>query len=294
MESFGEFYAENQGYFKDAGLDVKLIPGGQGIDQIQMVASGIAQLGIADASRTLAAIDKGAPLVVIAAEYQMTPQAMTCRKDSGVTTPAMLKGKRLAIKQDAQAVADLFLSKNGLTRDDMTTVAVGSSDISQIIAGKVDCEITTFAFNEPFLIEQAGVPVTVLPVGKFGMPAPMDAWIVTKDFLASHKQELAAFMTADAKAWDMVFTDPEGAAKFIVEGGFNDGLDIDQQTYQAKNQGAYMISPLTAEKGIFWIDKDVWKLAAENAKDAGLTKTVLDPDVFTTTEILEAATMPKH
>ena len=35
-----------QGYYKAAGLDVTLIPAGQGVDQVQMVAAGIATIGI--------------------------------------------------------------------------------------------------------------------------------------------------------------------------------------------------------------------------------------------------------
>ncbi|SON53920.1 taurine-binding periplasmic protein [Hartmannibacter diazotrophicus] len=296
MESFAGFYAKDKGFFEEAGLDVKLIPGGQGIDQIQMVASGIAQIGMADASSAMAAIDKGAPLMIIAAEYQTSPQAMTCRKDSGITEPSMLKGKKLAIKQNAQVVADFFLAKNNLSRSDMETTAIGTSDIAQIIAGKVDCMFTTFAFNEPYLIEQAGVPVNVMPVGDWGMPSQNDVWVVTKDFLADpeNKTLLAAYMTGEMKAWDFYIDNPEKAAEFMVNGGFNDGLNIEQQTYQATHQIAYMTSPLTKEKGLLWIDFDVWKEAVKNAQTAELTSSVLDPSTFLTTEILEMVKPTKH
>ena len=39
-------YALHAGYYKAAGLDVTLIPAGQGVDQVQMVAAGIATIGI--------------------------------------------------------------------------------------------------------------------------------------------------------------------------------------------------------------------------------------------------------
>ena len=39
---------------------------------------------------------------------------MTCRKDSGVTKPADLKGKTIGVKTNAEPYFRLFLAKNGI------------------------------------------------------------------------------------------------------------------------------------------------------------------------------------
>jgi NitT/TauT family transport system substrate-binding protein len=184
VESFGAYYAKAKGYFTEAGLDVTLIPAGTGIDQVQMVDSGQATIGIANPEQVLAATDKGVKLKVFASEFQTTPVSMTCRKDANVTKPADLKGKRLGVKQNAELFAKLFLSKNGLSMADVTPTTIGGSDISLIIAGRIDCMITTFAFNEPALIEQAGVPVTVLRLGDYGLNAQTDSYFVKADWYA--------------------------------------------------------------------------------------------------------------
>jgi NitT/TauT family transport system substrate-binding protein len=296
VENFGALYAKENGFFEEAGLDVTLVPGGQGIDQIQMVSAGLAQLGMTGADSVVAAVDKGATLKVIAAQFQTSPVAMTCRQDSGITEPSMLIGKRLGIKQAATVYAESFLAKNNVDITQVETTSIGNSDISVLIAGRIDCMITTFAVNEPRLIEAAGVPVNVLPLGDWGMNSQAGSWIVTDEFLAdpANKELLAAYMSAEAKAWDVYFNDPEAAAKFIVDGKFNDGLDIEQQTYQAVNQVAYMISELTAEKGILWLDPETWDQTVANALEAGAASKLIDPASFTTTEILEMATLPKR
>src|SRR5579872_2702732 len=115
VESFGAYYAKAKGYFAAEGLDVTLIPAGTGIDQVQMVDSGQATIGIANPEQVIAATDKGVKLKVFASEFQVTPVSMTCRKDANVTKPADLKGKRLGVKQNAELFAKLFLSKNGLS-----------------------------------------------------------------------------------------------------------------------------------------------------------------------------------
>lgn len=295
VENFGALYAREKGFFKEAGLDVKLIPGGNGIDQVQMVSSGIAQLGMTSAESVVAAVDKGAQLKVIAGQFQTAPTAMTCRKDSGITTPKQVVGRKLGVKQAAQVFATAFLGKNGVNIADVKVTPIGNSDISNIIAGTVECMITTFAFNEPRLIEQAGVPVTVLPLGSFGMNSQSGSWIVRTDFLdkPENKKILAAYMKAEAKAWVEYFKDPAAAAKFIVDGKFNDGLNIDQQTFQAVQQANYMKSALTAEKGILWVDPKTWEETTANALEAKTASKKIDPATITSTEILEMAGVPK-
>ena len=296
VESFGAYYAKEKGYFTDAGLDVTLIPAGTGIDQVQMVDSGQAIIGIGSPEQVIAATDKGVKLKVFASEFQTSPVSMTCRKDSGVTKPAELKGKRLGVKQNAQLFAKLFLSKNGLSMDDVTPTTIGGSDISLIIAGKIDCMITTFAFNEPALIEQAGVPVNVLRLGDYGLNSQTDSYFVKADWYADPKNQdvLVKYMQAEGKAWDAFFKDPAGLSKWFVDQAFNDGLNVEQQQFQGTTQVKYMADALTAEKGIFWVNPKTWEETATNTVATGAAKAVPDLSVLLTDEIMTKAALPKH
>ncbi|WP_177176744.1 ABC transporter substrate-binding protein [Faunimonas pinastri] len=295
VESFGPVYAKEKGFFKDEGLDVTVVPAGVGVDQVQMVSSGAATIGIVGPELILAGESKGEKFKVFAGEFQRSPVAMTCSKASGVAKPSDLKGKTLGIKTTAAAYADLFLQKNGVAKSDVKTMAIGPNDISTIVAGRIDCMITTFAFNEPRLIEDAGVPVNVISLGDYGLNNQMNSYFVKADFYdkPGSKEILAKYLRAEVKAWQQFFKDPAGAAKFLVDGGYYDGLDLDQQVYQAQKQGAYMTSPLTKEKGLMWLDPAVWKETAQNANDAHLTDGVVDTSDILTTDILEMAKPPK-
>ncbi|MDR3475486.1 MAG: ABC transporter substrate-binding protein [Devosia sp.] len=296
VESFGAYYAKAKGYFADAGLDVTLIPAGTGIDQVQMVDSGQATIGIANPEQVLAATDKGVKLKVFASEFQTSPVSMTCRKDSGVTTPAELKGKRLGVKQNAELFAKLFLTKNGLSMSDVTPTTIGGSDISLIIAGKIDCMITTFAFNEPALIEQAGVPVNVLRLGDYGLNSQVDSYFVKADWYAdpANQEMLVKYMKAEGKAWDEFFKDPAGLSKWFVDQAFNDGLNVEQQQFQGTTQVKYMADKVTAEKGIFWVNPATWEETAKNTVLTGAAKAVPDFSVLLTDDIMTKAALPKH
>ena len=152
------------------------------------------------------------------------------------------------------------------------------------------------AFNEPRIIEQAGVPVSVLPLGSYGLNSAVDSYFVKADFYKdpANQDILVKYLKAETKAWDAFFKDPAGMAKWFLDGGFNDGLDLAQQTYQAETQVKYMTSPLTAEKGIFWIDPTIWQQTAENAVATGAAKEVPKFDDLLTTDILVKVAPPKH
>ncbi len=296
VESYGAIYAKEKGFFAAEGLDVTVVPATMGVDQVQMVASGTADIGIVGPELILAGTDKGEKFKVIAGEFQRTPVAMTCRKDSGVAKPADLPGKRLGIKPTASAYADLFLKKNGIDKSTVKTTAIGPNDISLIVANSIDCMITTFAFNEPRSIEDLGVPVNVISLGDYGLNGQMNAYFVDQKFYdkPGSKDLLIKYMRAEMKAWDEYFKDPAAAAKFMIDGAFADGLDLNQQVYQAEQQVAYMTSPLTKEKGLMWLDPKIWKETAENTREAGLTSTVIDTDSMLTNEILEAVKPTKR
>src|SRR5580704_7980008 len=58
VEMYGLEYALNEGLYKAEGLDVTLIPAGQGVNQVQMVAAGVVQVGIDNPEGILAAAAK--------------------------------------------------------------------------------------------------------------------------------------------------------------------------------------------------------------------------------------------
>ena len=295
VEMYGLEYALHEGLYKAEGLDVTLIPAGQGVDQVQMVAAGIAQVGIDDPESLLAAAGRGEKFTVFAGQFQTQPVAMTCRKDSGVEKPADLKGKMIGVKVNAEPFFELFLRKNGLHDSDVKTTTIGPNDISVLIAGRIACEITTFAFNEPRLIEQAGVPVVVLPLGQYGLNAQADSYFVKQSFFQSPANQaiLVKFLHATGLGWVGFYKDPKAAAAYVIDHNFVDGLDLSQQTFQAEQQVNYMKSPLTADKGILWLDPAIWRETAQNAHDAGVTATVIPTDDMLTTAILEKADLPK-
>ncbi|HZP73011.1 MAG TPA: ABC transporter substrate-binding protein [Gaiellaceae bacterium] len=92
----GYFAALQLGYYKQAGLDVKLLNGGPQIVPGQVVAAGRAQFGINWLTALLAARDQGTDLVDIAQVFARSGMTQLTWKSSGINTIAKLRGKKVA------------------------------------------------------------------------------------------------------------------------------------------------------------------------------------------------------
>ena len=72
-------------------------PGGPDINPEQVIAGGGADVVVDWMPSALAAREKGVPIVNIAQVFQRSGMELTCRKDSGIKTPADFKGKTLGV-----------------------------------------------------------------------------------------------------------------------------------------------------------------------------------------------------
>ena len=91
----GYFAAKDQGFYKDEGLDVTILPGAVEIVPATVVAGGQAEFGISWVPRMLAPRESGADPVVIGQVFQRSPTLQVSFKDKNITSPEQLKGKKV-------------------------------------------------------------------------------------------------------------------------------------------------------------------------------------------------------
>ena len=74
-EFAGAYFADNKGFYKDAGFStVNLIAGGPSAQPAEVdVSSGKALVGVRPPDVTAAAIGQGGKLIIIGAQYQKVP-----------------------------------------------------------------------------------------------------------------------------------------------------------------------------------------------------------------------------
>jgi NitT/TauT family transport system substrate-binding protein len=206
----GYFVAKDKGFYKDAGLDVTIKPGGPDINPSQVIAGGGADVVVDWLPSALATREKGVPLVNIAQIFQKSAMMLTCRKDSGITKPTDFKGHTLGVWFSGNEypflswMAKLGFSTSGANPD--VTVLKQGFNVDPLLQKQAAC-ISTMTYNEYWQVIEAGMPASELTVFKYqdqGVATLEDGLYALEKTLADPKavEKLARFLKATEKGWD--------------------------------------------------------------------------------------------
>ena len=234
----GYYVAQSKGYYKDAGLDVTIMPGGPDINPQQVLAGGGADVVVDWMPSALATREKGSPVVNIAQPFKKSGMMLTCRKDSGIVTPADFKGKTLGVWFYGNEYPFLsWMSQLGLPTTggaDGVTVLKQGFNVDPILQKQAAC-ISTMTYNEYYQIIEAGMKPEELVVFKYednGVATLEDGLYVLEGKLAdpAFVTTMAKFVKASMKGWDEARANPADAVKAVLE---NDASGAQTEGHQA-------------------------------------------------------------
>jgi NitT/TauT family transport system substrate-binding protein len=165
----GLYLAKDNGYFEREGLDVKLEPGGFGLDPIKQVATGSDQFGIAGAGNLLVARAQSVPVVAVGIYFQRTGVAYLTHKESGITTFKQFKGKRVGVQTgtDTDVLYRALLVKNGMTSKDVREVPI-QYDMAPFLNNLIDV-LPGYITNQPITLRGKGIEVNVISADSEGL-----------------------------------------------------------------------------------------------------------------------------
>ena len=147
--------AEEKGFFKEAGIEVKLNLYPSGLDSLKAMQRGEAQMATVADIAFAAKMREDPNLRVIASIGTSTGNQVVARKDRGIRKPSDLKGKRVGYSPNT--VSDYFLHAylltNNLSMKDITAVPMPPArQVEAVVSGEVDAvsafEIYAFQAKE--------------------------------------------------------------------------------------------------------------------------------------------------
>jgi NitT/TauT family transport system substrate-binding protein len=233
----GYYVAQAQGFYKEAGLDVTIKPGGPDIAPPQVIMGGGADVVVDWMPSALASREKGVPLVNIAQPFKRSGMMLTCRKDTGITKPEDFKGKTLGVWFSGNEYPFLsWMSQLGLKTDggaDGVTVLKQGFNVDPLLQKQADC-ISTMTYNEYWQVIEAGVKPEDLIVFKYedqGVATLEDGLYVLEDKLKdpAFVTTMAKFVKASMKGWDWAREHPDDAAKIVLD---NDATGAQTEGHQ--------------------------------------------------------------
>jgi NitT/TauT family transport system substrate-binding protein len=280
----GYFAAVDQGFYKDAGLDVSIIEGGVDIVPQTVLAQGQADFAIAWVPKALASREQGAGITDVAQVFQRSGTRQVSFKDKNITKAADLKGKKVGNWGFGNEF-ELFagMTKAGLDPSKDVTLVQQQFDMQALLKGDIDAA-QAMDYNEYAQVLEATNPKT----GKLYTPDDFNviSWqdegtAMLQDAIWANTEKLGdkayqdttvKFIEASLKGWAFCRDNAEKCRDIVVAKGSK--LGASHQLWQM-NEVNKLIWPATAGAGL--IDKAAWDQTvtiAQGAKNAE-GKTVL-------------------
>lgn len=206
----GYYAAQDQGYYRAAGLDVRLLEARPGQDSLQTVLQGEAQYGIGNTA-LLAARARGLPVVVLASLYQHSAAALLVRRDAG-GKPSLGPNSRIMLAPNNEELA-LFLRKHGVPTESLLPVAHNFS-YDDLLDGRVDA-MSIYTTEAPYILEHSSLGYQILTPRAQGDDFYGDVLYTTESELRDHPQRAAAVRAATLRGWAYAMQHPDEMVDLI-------------------------------------------------------------------------------
>ncbi|TMH63355.1 MAG: ABC transporter substrate-binding protein [Betaproteobacteria bacterium] len=209
--------AVEEGFYRDAGLDVTIVQGNGSANTAQLVANGRAQLAYADAVSVSQLIAKGAPMKIVATIYQSNPNAVMALKKTGIKSVKDLAGKKVGVPSASSqtTMLPLLLKSNNLKESDITMIDMPvASMVPALLQGQVDAVLGSIDAYQ-IQAEAQGAQLDVYRFADYGVPTVSTSIFASDSFLKENPEIVKKFIAASLKGWSFALDNPQKAIKDV-------------------------------------------------------------------------------
>lgn len=286
IEFAGNYIADSEGYYADAGFSAVDLVAGPGDAIAPLVSGNVLFSFLGSETAANAVINSGAPIKIIGANFQENPFCILYLADNPIESPEDMVGKTIGVQTANEQIWQALLRVNGLEEGD------GAGQVKKV---PVDFEPTplengevdgffSFITNEPNTLRVKGLDVGTLNLQDTGITLYQQIYGVTEEVLANEREKLVAVMRAESMGWQRAHAEPDLAIRLTLEEyGADLGLNPESQALELEDQTALQVSAATDANGLFYMsEEDIEK----NLKVLSDLDLAIDAD-FYTNEILD-------
>ncbi|MBM7569313.1 ABC transporter substrate-binding protein [Paenibacillus sacheonensis] len=278
-EDGGYFAGLQQNYYRDAGVNMTITPGGPQISAMTLVASGKADFGISYADDILLARQQGIPVVGILAGFQYSPQVLIHHADDKIESFADI-GNRTVYVTPGTLYWEYIKSKFKLTK---AKPMAYTGQLVNFIKDKKSLN-QGYITNEPYALANQGVDVSLLKVADSGYANYADVLFTTEDYLAKHPDVVKAVVQASQKGWSYYLDNYKTVNPLIKT--YNPEATLDAMDYEAEHEKEFILTDETKANGIGAMTVDRWNQLQDQLIEIKGLKEKQDVTTAFTTEFL--------
>lgn len=214
------FAAEKEGYFKEAGLKVKLETPAGTDDAVKLLAAGKADLALSYQTVIAASRAEDIPVVSVAAIVRHPLNQLFALDSSGIKRPKDLEGKNIgypSVPLD-EAMVNTMVKADGGDPSKLKYTDIGWDLIPAMTTKKVDAIIGGYINHEKLLIEKEGIKLNVFDPAKYGIPDYYELVLAASEEGLKKKQDaVKRFLDAAAKGYDYTVKNKEASLKYLLD-----------------------------------------------------------------------------
>jgi ABC-type nitrate/sulfonate/bicarbonate transport system substrate-binding protein len=216
----GIYVALENGWYREAGLNVEILPYSDANTPDTLVATGQAEFGISFEESVVADRVNKLPVKSVAAVLQTNTSALATLKESGLDRPAKLEGKRYAGFGSTyeEPVVSTVLKADGAPTGTFENITTNVGGYQALVAKQADFMWIYLGWEgvqagldkvelNTFLLKEYGVPDYYTPV-----------IIGNEAFLQQHGDVAKRFLAATARGYEYGVSNPGEAADLLVKG----------------------------------------------------------------------------
>ncbi len=268
----GYYAAAEQGYYRDAGLEVSIVEAQPGIEPMNEVVEGRATFGVGTTDLLLMRRD-GAPVVVLADVFQHSPLAlMALRRTSTANIHALVAGKLMIEPHSAELFA--YLTEEGIDPEKLDLVE-HDFDVESLISGRVDA-MSVYSTDEPYQLTARGIPYVLLRPIESGIDFYGDNLFTMQSVIDEKPDMVRRFVDASMKGWQYAMAHPEEIASLIVT-RYDSQKSLPHLLFEASAMQP-LVNANVVEVG--YINPGRWARIAQKYADVGMVPADIDLDGF--------------
>lgn len=291
------YAGQKLGYFKDEGIDLKLVEQ-TGTDDMKMLASGQAQFAYPSPGVMWSCIDAGITDVKAICNYDSIQIfGIAVNKSAGISSFEDLKGKNIALATESwSSLLAPVLSGAGLSTKDVNMVTYGDGRFEAVGSGSTPALGTWL--SEYCQLTGQGYDLDYLD-GNTVAPQVSNALCTSKKMMESNPDLVQRFVNAFTKSMYFCYCNPEAAADTTLLACPNLDIDWAGALGAAKGdvQQIFGVSEAdqkkTIEGGIGKFDDTMCQNAADNLHKAGAVSKEYKAADYYTNEFAEKISWDK-
>ncbi|SEO97470.1 ABC transporter substrate-binding protein [Paenibacillus sp. OV219] len=214
------YAAESQGYFKEAGLKVKLETPADTNDALKLVSTGKADLAFSYQMQVAVARAEDIPIVSVGAIVRHPLNQLFVRDSDGVQSPKDLEGRTVgypSLPLDEELINTMVKSDGG-DPSKVKYVDVGWDLIPSMTTKKVDGIIGGYINHEKLLLEKEGQKLTVFDPSKYGVPDYYELVLTASESgVEKNSDAIKRFIEAASKGQAYTVSHPDEALKLLLD-----------------------------------------------------------------------------